>query len=241
MSHRASLPTPSTPAHNTASLLPNLHPKWHPNRTRPSPDNPLSCSHSLAGLHRPPPPHSAPLILSLAAHPPLPGSPSTPPPPSLGRNVKQLVERKDHCFRRIRAHVYYVSEKLMFLATNVGRDELMSLGTCLGKFTKSEKFRLEVTALQMIAPLAQNKVWVKANAEMAFLYGNHIAKAGLARMTDEVQQYDGVVVFNASDVPLGFGVAAHATLACQTLEPTAHAILHQADVGEYLRRESELS
>jgi 60S ribosome subunit biogenesis protein NIP7 len=129
----------------------------------------------------------------------------------------------------------------MFLATNVGRDELMSLGTCLGKFTKSEKFRLEVTALQMIAPLAQNKVWVKANAEMAFLYGNHIAKAGLARMTDEVQQYDGVVVFNASDVPLGFGVAAHATLACQTLEPTAHAILHQADVGEYLRRESELS
>ena len=35
MSHRASLPTPSTPAHNTASLLPNLHPKWHPNRTHP--------------------------------------------------------------------------------------------------------------------------------------------------------------------------------------------------------------
>ena len=160
---------------------------------------------------------------------------------SLGRNVKQLIERKDFCFRRIKNHVYYVSETLMFLATNVGREQLMSLGTCMGKFTGGDNFRLEVTALQLIAPLAQNKVWVKANAEMAFLYGNHVPKAGLARMTDEVGQYDGVVVFNSSDVPLGFGVAAQTTLICQSLEPTAHAVLHQADVGEYLRRESELS
>ena len=159
----------------------------------------------------------------------------------LGRNVKQLVERRDQCFRRIKNHVYYCKEQLMFLATNIGREQLMSLGVCIGKFTKGESFRLEVTALQLIAPLAQNKVWLKANAEMAFLYGNHVPKAGIARMTDDVNQYDGVVVFNSGDVPLGFGVAAQSTLVCQSLEPTAHAILHQADVGEYLRRESELS
>ena len=40
-------------------------------------------------------------------------------------------------------------------ATNVGRTELMSLGTCFGKFTKSRKFKLHVTCLDHIAQYAK--------------------------------------------------------------------------------------
>ncbi len=35
-----------------------------------------------------------------------------------------------------------------------------------------------------------------------FLYGNHILKNGVARMTENTPQYEGVVVFSSSDIPL---------------------------------------
>lgn len=82
---------------------------------------------------------------------------------------------------------------------------------------------------------SQYKVWVKPSAEMSFLYGNHITKNGLARMTEDTPQYAGVVVYNMADIALGFGVAAQNTLHCQSLEPTGNVVLHQSDIGDYLR------
>lgn len=32
--------------------------------------------------------------------------------------------------------VYYVSERMMKIATNFGREHLLSIGTCVGRFTK---------------------------------------------------------------------------------------------------------
>lgn len=75
---------------------------------------------------------------------------------------------------------------------------------------------------------------------MSFLYGNHVSKAGLGRITEAAPQYAGVVVFNMQDTPLGFGVLAHSTEKCKELDPTANVVLHQADVGEYLRLEDSL-
>lgn len=43
----------------------------------------------------------------------------------------------------------------MKFACNVGRDELISFGTNFGKFTKTGKFRLHVTALDFLAPYAK--------------------------------------------------------------------------------------
>lgn len=45
----------------------------------------------------------------------------------LGENVKFLIERTDepHVFRLIGDRVYYMSEKLMKLSTNVARDCLL--------------------------------------------------------------------------------------------------------------------
>lgn len=104
-------------------------------------------------------------------------------------------------------------------ATNVARKSLVSLGTCIGKFTKSGKFHLQVTALDILAPYAkvsrplnptcspcltalQCKIWLKPNAEQAFLYGNHVMKSGLGRITENTPQYQGVVMYSMSDLPL---------------------------------------
>ena len=76
---------------------------------------------------------------------------------SIGTNVKNLIDRPDgiYCFREKKDRVYYVSEKILSLANNVESDHLLSLGTCFGKFTKSGKFRLHITALHYLAPYAQ--------------------------------------------------------------------------------------
>ena len=49
----------------------------------------------------------------------------------------------------------------------------------------------------------QHKIWVKPSSEMSYLYGKHILKAGLGRITENTPKYQGVVVFSMNDVPLG--------------------------------------
>lgn len=55
--------------------------------------------------------------------------------------------------------MFYVSESSMRLAISVARPNLVSLGTCLGKFSKSGKFKLHITALDFLAQYAKYKVW----------------------------------------------------------------------------------
>eukprot|EP00884_Botryococcus_braunii_P000546 jgi/Botrbrau1/10492/Bobra.0133s0095.1 len=160
----------------------------------------------------------------------------------IGKNIKNLVERpdEDHVLRLHKNRVYYVRESLMRKATNVSRDKLVHLGQALGKFTHSGKFRLTVGALDLLVQHARYKVWLKPSAEMQYLYGNNVTKAGLGRITENTPTKTGVVLLSMSDVPLGFGLTAKSTAECRTMDPTGVAVYHQVDVGEYLRAEDEL-
>lgn len=161
----------------------------------------------------------------------------------IGENIRLLIDRSDgtYCFRLHRERIYYVSEKIVKLASNVAKDNLLSLGTCFGKFTKTRKFRLHITALDYLAPYAKHKVWLKPNAEQQFLYGHNIMKSGLGRLTENTPKYQGVVVYSMSDLPLGFGVAAKSTPECRNADPMAIVCFHQADIGEYIRNEEHLT
>ncbi|XP_022919822.1 60S ribosome subunit biogenesis protein NIP7 homolog [Onthophagus taurus] len=160
----------------------------------------------------------------------------------IGNNVKLLIERPDglYCFREQKDRVYYLSEKILKLAETFPPGQLISAGTCFGKFTKSNKFRMHITALNYLAPYAQCKIWLKPSAEQQFLYGNHITKAGLGRISENVMKYSGVLVYSMSDLPLGFGVAAKSTAECKHADPMSSICFHQADTGEYIRAEEEL-
>ncbi|KAJ1939695.1 60S ribosome subunit biogenesis protein NIP7 [Linderina pennispora] len=160
----------------------------------------------------------------------------------IGRNIVHLIDRPDepYCFRLQKDRVYYVSESIMRKATSVGRHNLISLGTCFGKFTKTGKFRMHITALPLLAQYAKYKVWVKPNGEMPFLYGNHIVKAHIGRVTEDTPEHQGVVIFNMADVPLGFGVSARSTVDMRKVDPTGIVVFHQSDNGEYLREEDAL-
>ena len=143
-----------------------------------------------------------------------------------GKNLIRLIDRPDgpYCFRLHKDRVFYVSESSMRLGISVARPNLVSLGTCFGKFSKSGKFKLHITALDHLAQYAKYKVrrldsriftltgdrisrlrlqvWIKPNGEMPFLYGNHVLKAHLGRITEDTPEHQGVVVYSMNDIPL---------------------------------------
>ena len=53
--------------------------------------------------------------------------------------------------------IFFSSEAIIKYASNFPRKELLSFGTCFGRFTKTRKFRLHITALDFIAPYAKVK------------------------------------------------------------------------------------
>lgn len=168
----------------------------------------------------------------------------------VGNNLKNIVENPSHegpdpnpgryCFRLQKNRVYYVAESLVKRATNIKRENLVCLGTQIGKFTKTDKFQLTIQSLNLLAANAKHKVWLKPTSEMSFLYGNNVLKGGLGRITENINPNAGVVVFSMSDLPLGFGVAAKSTQDCRKMDPNGIVVIHQADIGEYLRMEDEL-
>ncbi|GAB2267760.1 ribosome biosynthesis protein nip7 [Dionaea muscipula] len=170
----------------------------------------------------------------------------------VGNNLKNIIDAPSHegtdpdnqpgryCFRLQKNRVYYAGEALVKRATNISRDKLVSLGTQVGKITHGGKFHLTIQCLGILAANAKHKVWLKPTSEMSFLYGNHVLKGGLGRITENISAGDGVVVYSMSDVPLGFGIAAKSTTDCRKLDPNGIVVLHQADIGEYLRTEDDL-
>ncbi|KAL4998944.1 hypothetical protein BDV10DRAFT_184839 [Aspergillus recurvatus] len=164
-----------------------------------------------------------------------------------GSGLKELIKPLDsspnadrYVFRLSGNRVYYSLLSIANAATAFPRDQLLSLGICMGKFTKTGKFRLHITALPIIAEHARNKIWIKPNGVMPFLYGSNVAKAHVAKLPDEMAEHSGVIVCTQDDVPLGFGITARSTAEARRLEPTGVVCFRQADCGEYLRDEDTL-
>ena len=160
----------------------------------------------------------------------------------LGDNLPLLLADGDRLLRLHRERIFLISASLAAKAAHLPRKALVCAGTILGKFTHSKKFRLQVTALDTLAALSKHKVWLKPGGEQSFLYGNHVVKAHLKRMTDEVQCNQGVVVYSdAGETPLGFGAMAKSVSECRAAAgPESLVVYHQSDCGEYLRDEREL-
>jgi 60S ribosome subunit biogenesis protein NIP7 len=159
----------------------------------------------------------------------------------VGAKLKYLIERDDkvYVFRLHKNRVYYCDEEVIKLAEHFGKKQLISAGTCIGKFTKTAKFRVNITALDYISKFAKYKVWLKPSGEQSFLYGNHVLKSHIARMTEDTPQYSGIVIYNVNDLPLGFGTTGKSTLELNNADPTSTVIFNQADIGEFLRIEDE--
>ncbi|KAF9892421.1 ribosome biosynthesis protein nip7 [Aspergillus nanangensis] len=161
-----------------------------------------------------------------------------------GRNINNLIVGSDDSdpsvFRLHGNRVYYLKSSLANLSTAIPRANLLTLGTCLGKFTKGGAFRIHITALDIIAPVCRYKAFIKDNGVMPFLYGGNCVKAHIGRWSDDVPELAGVVVVDMHDNPLGFGISKVSSAASKNIAPTDTVIFSQADIGQYLREEDTL-
>ena len=153
-----------------------------------------------------------------------------------GRSISHLIappnsddpkaENERYVFRLQSSRVYYVRLSIANLATSIPRDQLLSLGTCIGKMTKTNKFRLHITALDVLAPHARYKVWVKPNGEMPFLYGGNLVKAHIGRWSEDCPEHQGVIVLAMDDTPL---------VCCDPIDITSCSMLTPLRVSGSLR------
>ena len=159
----------------------------------------------------------------------------------IGDNINQLVKDDEYTLREHKLRVYYMRTEIANLCPTFAHKLLLSAGVCMGKFTKTGRFFLHITALQVLAPYAQSKVWIKPSAELGFLYGQHILKEGVKTMSEGTPKNAGVVVYNENDLPIGFGTALQSSVTMRNALPTIMAVARQGDLGEYLRSEMSIA
>ena len=163
----------------------------------------------------------------------------------IGTAVKDLIEDCEaengsvNVFRLIKNRVYLISEALVKKAAAFGTKPLLHCGTCMGQFSKSGKFRMGITALERLNRFAQTRVWLKPTGEQNYLYGNHVLKAHIARISENATKYCGVIVVTMANLPLGFGVLAKPAQELNSSDSSMIYVFNQADSGEYLRIESD--
>ncbi|ORD99739.1 NIP7 [Hepatospora eriocheir] len=157
----------------------------------------------------------------------------------VGDNIEKVFE--DKLLKYNNQKVYLASEQLFKQASQFSRDELQSVGTILGRFTKTGNFRIKITGLRVIEKYALNKVWLNKTAEMNFLYGHNAIKAHIYKMSESIPMNAGVIVYNQDSLLLGFGITAVSPTSFQRARSGDKIILTQADNGEYIRNESNLT
>ncbi|CBH16346.1 RNA-binding protein [Trypanosoma equiperdum] len=158
-----------------------------------------------------------------------------------GDDGEEQNSQQTYVFRLHKNRIWYMPLRLAKLASCVAKSNLMGIGVLFAKVTHHGHVRLQVTALEYIAQYSLFKVWLKPSQEQKFLYGGHVTRAGLGRITEATPRHQKVAVFSMGDVPLGFGVAALGTLECRRCEMNSTVLFHEADVGEYLRNEARLT
>ena len=83
------------------------------------------------------------------------------------------------------------------------------------------KFRLHITCLEYLQKFTSRKVWLKTNGVQNYIYGNHVLKAHIARISEKALKYEGVIVMTMDNVPLGFGVLAKSSEELKRSDPTS--------------------
>lgn len=160
---------------------------------------------------------------------------------SMGANMRLLFESDPKpIFLLRRNRVSIANEKLVRFLSSVPHKKLIGVGTYIGKFTKSNKFKLQITALDYLAHYGNHKMWLKQQSEGSFLYGNHVLKRQIAQMTEGAEAKSGVIVYSAFDFPIGFGLINKSTTDVRNSDGDAVAVLNLADCGLYVREEREI-
>ncbi|VWU50861.1 large ribosomal subunit assembling protein, putative [Hepatocystis sp. ex Piliocolobus tephrosceles] len=160
----------------------------------------------------------------------------------VGSNLLSILSNNSerYVLRMHKFNIYLVRDDIAKHAQSINKNSLVSLGTCLGNLTKANNFLLKITSLPILNDYCIHKIWLKETGEKNFLFGNNVIKAHILKISDNIKNGDGVLVLSMNDNPVGFGISTRSTQDLKLLYVTDTVLIHQADVGEYLRNEAHL-
>merc|ERR1712187_128365 len=130
---------------------------------------------------------------------------------------------------------YYLKKTSINRTTCIPRNNLISMGQYLGKFSHNGEFQLVISALDILKKYVKHKVWLKLSSELIFLSGKNLKKYDLKMITKKIPAYSGVIVYGSVDIALVLGVLKKPTTEIRKLETSTIIIQNMADVGEFLR------
>jgi len=154
----------------------------------------------------------------------------------VGPKCEELIAG-DKCLRVFKNRVFLSDFKKSDQAAIIGKTKLVSYGKKLGKLSKTGRFRLSITALPILAPLAATKCILRPKCEQPFLYGSNILVRQIQNIPHELKQNQGVIVYSSTGLPVGLGVVTSNGLSTNL---DAIGVYRYCDIGEYLRGEEKL-
>ncbi|SPJ13028.1 large ribosomal subunit assembling protein, putative [Plasmodium sp. DRC-Itaito] len=160
----------------------------------------------------------------------------------VGNNLLTMLSysNEEYILRLHRSNVYFVRADVAKQAESLNKNSLISMGICLGKFTKTNKFFIKITAISFLNQFCIHKIWLKESGEKNFLFGNNVLKSHLLKISDNIKKGDGIMVLSMNDNPIGFGISIRNTQDIKILNVTDTILIHQSDIGEYLRCETAI-
>lgn len=157
----------------------------------------------------------------------------------IGDAIKDLMENKVLMYNNQK--VLLMNQKLLKAVSQISRKKLICAGVIIGKFTKSQHFRITITALNTLHIYALHKVWIKYSAEMNYLYGNKALKSHIYKISENIPINSGVFVYNQNNTLLGFGIITVSSTSYARARGGNPVLVNQADNGEYIRNETAIA
>lgn len=137
-------------------------------------------------------------------------------------------------------NVFLLTESEFKLLSNIPQKHIILAGKHLGRFTKSNRFFVKISAMNILEQYASKKVWIKWSAEMNVLYGNNISKSHVLKTSEDIGKNEIVFLYNPKDTLLGYGVTTRDMRSFEKADSHSSYIIRQGDMGEFLRNEQKI-
>ena len=114
--------------------------------------------------------------------------------------IKKFI-RIGQLFRFLKSRVFFASVVIVSRANSFTKKKIGSVGTCIGRFDKCDRFYFLIPALDFLTKSSKfNSIFINLAGEKIFTYGKHLKKNCLIKMTKNLTYSDGVIILNKNEI-----------------------------------------
>jgi len=139
-------------------------------------------------------------------------------------------------FKIQKKRIFFSSLSLYSRIFNFSKKRIGSFGICVGRFSHSKKLKFLIPLLNMLLKYkGLFSAFLKTEGEKSFLFGKHVEKKNVSKLSKNVFKNDGIVLFNKNKIAIGFGEALKSIVFIPKLDLRRILFVNQGDTGLYVR------